>query len=208
MAVTPFGPLDTQSPSRVVAGHTPAQLGYQRRWTSAVSKPPVIRVRPVGVYSAWPNAVISCVSSGVRGRGRSPRASLSAWTWWRMESTISGLAKAVTSPTSAKLEMPAITRRMIFPDRGGACPRRSTHVGVWRFCRSLSRSPPPPSLGDRCWGCGRVRGRHTFPRRGPRSSSITGTAAASATSVTVRLADSSSLVPSRRLATSWPSVWR
>src|SRR4249919_1740406 len=34
-----------------------------------------------------------------------------------MSSTISGLASVVTSPTSAKLEIPAITRRMIFPER-------------------------------------------------------------------------------------------
>src|SRR6266581_3090043 len=33
-----------------------------------------------------------------------------------MSSTISGLARVVTSPTSAKLEIEAITRRMILPD--------------------------------------------------------------------------------------------
>ena len=34
-----------------------------------------------------------------------------------MSSTISGFASVVTSPTSAKFEMPAITRRMILPER-------------------------------------------------------------------------------------------
>ena len=34
-----------------------------------------------------------------------------------MSSTISGLASVVTSPTSAKFEIDAITRRMILPER-------------------------------------------------------------------------------------------
>jgi hypothetical protein len=34
-----------------------------------------------------------------------------------MSSTISGFASVVTSPTSAKFEMLAITRRMILPER-------------------------------------------------------------------------------------------
>ena len=42
---------------------------------------------------------------------------LSLWTWWRISSTISGLARVLMSPTSAKLEIAAMTRRMIFPDR-------------------------------------------------------------------------------------------
>ena len=50
-------------------------------------------------------------------RGSSPRATFSLSTWWRMSSTISGFASVLTSPTSAKLEIPAITRRMIFPER-------------------------------------------------------------------------------------------
>ena len=54
---------------------------------------------------------------GVSSRGFCPRVPSSACTWWRMLSTISGLDNVVVSPTSPKLEIAAMTRRMIFPDR-------------------------------------------------------------------------------------------
>src|SRR5713226_15389 len=64
-----------------------------------------------------PNFLSSSDSASVSSRGTSPWATFSACTWCRICSTISGLASVVTSPTSAKLETDAITRRMIMPDR-------------------------------------------------------------------------------------------
>src|ERR1035438_3891973 len=63
------------------------------------------------------NALISAISTSVSSLGDSPLASLADCTWCLMSSTISGLARVVTSPVSVKLETAAITRRMIFPDR-------------------------------------------------------------------------------------------
>src|SRR6516162_10588504 len=63
-----------------------------------------------------PYFLISSNSASVSWRGTSSRATLTLCTWCRMSSTTSGLARVVTSPTSAKLETAAITRRMIFPD--------------------------------------------------------------------------------------------
>jgi hypothetical protein len=42
---------------------------------------------------------------------------LAACTWCLIWSTTSGLASVVMSPTSAKLDVAAITRRMILPER-------------------------------------------------------------------------------------------
>src|SRR5215471_7755885 len=72
----------------------------------------------MGIHAAGypPNFLISSNSASVRPRGTSSLATFTLCTWCWMFSTISGLARVVTSPTSAKLEMDAITRRMIFPD--------------------------------------------------------------------------------------------
>ena len=51
------------------------------------------------------------------GGGLEAAAAQSLQDILRICSTISGLASVVTSPTSAKLEIAAITRRMILPDR-------------------------------------------------------------------------------------------
>ncbi len=49
--------------------------------------------------------------------GASPFSRFALWTCSRISSTTSGLASVEMSPTSVKLEIPAITRRMIFPER-------------------------------------------------------------------------------------------
>src|SRR5262249_51367329 len=67
-------------------------------------------------YDSEPKAWISAFSVSLSSRGVSPLATLAVWTWRRMPSTTSGLARVVTSPTSVKLDTAAITRRMIFPD--------------------------------------------------------------------------------------------
>lgn len=51
-------------------------------------------------------------------------------------STISGLARLVMSPASAKLEIPAITRCMIFPER---VLGMSGKIHTFRRSRSASR---------------------------------------------------------------------
>jgi hypothetical protein len=118
-----------------------------------------------------------------------------------MPSTISGLARVVTSPTSVKLDTAAITRRMIFPDRvlgmsgtthtcfGRAILPISTSIAVMTL-PAISSLATKPGLSETYISTAR-----------PRMSSTTGTAAASATSGTVSAADSSSLVPSRCPAT-------
>src|SRR5205823_13030636 len=68
-------------------------------------------------YSTLPNNLISSISRSDSGRGVSPRASFSLWTWRRTLSTISGFASVVMSPTSAKLVVAARTLRMILPER-------------------------------------------------------------------------------------------
>ena len=107
----------------------------------------------------------------------------------------------VTSPTSAKLETDAITRRMILPDLvlgmsgtiqtffGRAILPISVSIALLTLA-AISSLGAMPGLSE----------TYTSTTR-PRMSSMTGTAAASATSGTVSAADSISLVPSRCPAT-------
>ena len=134
-------------------------------------------------------------------RGTSPLASLADWTWSRIFSTISGLASVVMSPVSVKFEVAAITRRMILPDLvfgmsgtiqmffGLAILPMSVSIATLTLF-STSGEASKPGLSAMYISTAR-----------PRMSSTTGTAAASATSLTVSAADSSSLVPSRCPAT-------
>jgi len=69
-----------------------------------------------------------------------------------MSFTISGFASVVVSPTSAKLEIPAITRRMILPERvfgmsstiqtffGRASRQRASQVGSAAFACPMDRA--------------------------------------------------------------------
>src|SRR5215475_11617890 len=151
-------------------------------------------------YSA-PNDLISSYSASVSSLGSSPLLTFSLCTWWRMPSTTSGLASVVTSPISAKLDTAAITRRMIFPDRvlgmsgtihtcfGRAILPISVSIALVTL-PAISSLATKPGLSETYISTAR-----------PRMSSMTGTAAASATSGTVSDADSSSLVPSRCPAT-------
>src|SRR2546427_183797 len=105
------------------------------------------------------------------------------------------------SPGLVKLEMPAMTRRMILPDRVlGMSGTIQTFFG--RATLPISFSIAPDTFSSSCLLalCPGLRATYISTAR-PRNSSITGTAAASATSSTVRVADSSSLVPSRCPAT-------
>ena len=112
------------------------------------------------------------------------------------------------SPTSAKFEMPAMTLRMIFPERVfGMSATIQTFLGrailpisvsialVTAF--AISALGSMPGLSDTYISTAR-----------PRNSSTTGTAAASAMSETVIVADSSSFVPSRCPATLMTSSTR
>src|SRR5579859_5500269 len=112
-----------------------------------------------------------------------------------MSSTTSGLARVVTSPTSAKLDIDAITRRMIFPDRVlGMSGTIQTFFGRAILPISVSIALLTlPSISVLGWKAG-LSETYTSTTR-PRMSSMTGTAAASAASGTVSAADSISLVP-------------
>jgi hypothetical protein len=87
-----------------------------------------------------------------------------------MVSTTSGLARVEMTPMSAKLEMPAITRRMIFPERvlgtltdgrrGGA---RRRQLGLRPAPRRLSRRGAAGTAGRG----GRRRRRGVLGDRGP-----------------------------------------
>ena len=132
----------------------------------------------------WPNALISSASWGVSSRGAWPRASLAAWMRWRMWSTISGLARVETSSTSVKLEIPAMTRRMIFPERvlgmsgtihtlaGRAILPISCSIAAVTF-RAMSSLGVAQEFGDHpevavtrmCWARRMVE--ETFGRSGP-----------------------------------------
>ena len=151
-------------------------------------------------YRSSPKALISASSVSVSSRGVSPLATLALCTYWRMPSTTSGLASVVTSPTSAKLDTDAMTRRMIFPDRvlgmSGTIHtffgRAILPISVSIAATTLASIPPGSTPGLSETYISTIR---------PRMSSMTGTAAASATSGTVSAADSSSFVPSR-----WPAT--
>ena len=68
-------------------------------------------------YSACPNLPISSSSCADSSLGTSPRATFAVCTCVRIVSTISGFARVVISPGLMKLDMPATTLRMIFPER-------------------------------------------------------------------------------------------
>src|SRR5260370_27180571 len=99
-----------------------------------------------------------------------------------MTSTTSGFASVVVSPTSLKLEIPAMTRRIIFPERvfgmsgtiqtflGRAILPIAVSIALATFC-SMWGPETTPGLTDTYISTAR-----------PLSSSITGTAAASAIS--------------------------
>src|SRR6266851_4812555 len=101
------------------------------------------------------------------------------------------------SPGLVKFEIPAMTRRMILPDRVlGMSGTIQTFFG--RATLPISRSIAAETFSSICLlGFSPGFSATYISTARPRSSSITGTAAASATSSTVRVADSSSLVPSR-----------
>ena len=112
------------------------------------------------------------------------------------------------SPGLVKLEMPAMTRRMILPERVlGMSGTIQTFFGrailPIRFSIAAETFSSISLLGLRPG----FSATYISTAR-PRVSSITGTAAASAISSTVRQADSSSLVPSRCPATLMTSSTR
>src|SRR3989442_145733 len=90
---------------------SPASPAHCRCGVEPLDALPLLR------YSARPNALISASSCGESSRGTSPRATFSALTLRRISSTTSGFARVLVSPTSVKLEIPAMTLRMILPER-------------------------------------------------------------------------------------------
>src|SRR5258707_1704289 len=148
----------------------PPVLGTASAWPRVLAR-----------YSAAPYVAISARSASVSSRGVSPLTALALCTCRRIVSTTSGLASVVTSPTSAKLETDAITRRMILPDLvlgmsetiqtflGRAILPISTSMALVTF--SAIPSAETPGLSETYISTIR-----------PLMSSITGTAAASARS--------------------------
>src|SRR5579859_1579446 len=114
-----------------------------------------------------------------------------------MPSTTSGFASVVMSPGLVKLEMPAMTRRMILPERVfGMSATIHTFFGL--AILPIRCSIAPETLSSICLLGLRPGLSATYISTArPRSSSTTGTAAASAISSTVNAADSSSFVPRR-----------
>ena len=104
------------------------------------------------------------------------------------------------SPTSVKFEIDAMTRRMIFPERVlGMSATTQTCLGraIFPISDSIIRDTLSATPSASTPGLTAMYISTTCPR----TSSTTGIAAASATSSTMRAADSSSLVPRR-----WPET--
>ena len=133
--------------------------------------------------------------------GTCPAATLALWTACRISSTTSGLASVVVSPTSTKLEIAAVTRLMILPERvlGRSA---ETHTWAGRAMGPIIVAIAPLTSSTTSWlsSYPGLRDMYISGTR-PLSSSTAGTAAASLTASTVSAADSSSFVPRRCPAT-------
>ena len=102
---------------------------------------------------------------------------------------MSGFASVLTSPTSVKLEIPAITLRMIFPERVfGMSLTTQTFFGRAIFPISVSIAFDTLSSISSLLALTPGLSATYISTAFPRTSSTTGTAAASATSSTVMLA--------------------